>query len=118
MAVKRKAREVTSLDIVVAAQNERLNAHDKAFEELKTDIKEILKATVETNLKLAVLPTWENVNSRCQVHNSEMHACAARVAALEESASESKGSWKVIAVVAGFIGTGLAALGNWLLSKL
>lgn len=118
MAAKKKSRDSSSLDIVVAAQNERLNAHDKAFEEIKGDIKEILKATVETNLKLAGMPTWDNINSRCQAHNSETKSCSERVAVLEEAASESRGSWKVVAVVGGFLGTAIAALGNWILSKL
>ncbi len=113
-----RKKQADPLEIVVAAQNERLNAHEKAFIELKADIKEILKTTVETNLKIASLPTWENLEKRSQHLAGETRSVAQRVDSLEAAAAESKGSWKVVAAVAGVIGTGVAAVGNWFLSKL
>ena len=104
------------MDAVNAALTARVNAHDAAFAEIKSDVRAILATTVQTNLAIAVLPTWENVKARDKELEKANAAISADVQSLKDAATESRGKTKVLLVVAGLIGSALSTAAGAIVS--
>ena len=91
----------------------RVRAHDQTLSEIRSDVREILAATSDTKLAVAVLPTWDNVKERDKELSEALRLISERVKPLEAAALESKGSAKVLVVVAGIVGSCITAVVGW-----
>lgn len=105
---------MASLDALEA----RLGAQEKYLEDLrrsleavaaqaKTDTKEILAAVNQTNLSVAVLPTWAHLKELQDAHSD-------RLETLESAYDQQRGGWKVIAAIA----SAASVIGGWVGSVL
>ena len=109
MASKRKKCPSIAAEVLeerVAAQREDLN-------ELKSGVQSILSAVNQMNLHVAKLPSWDSVKQLHTETRETIEGVHIRVKALEDEATEAKGSKKVLLTVAGFAGGGVSALIGW-----
>lgn len=110
------AKKSTNLAVVEV----RLDSQDKALEALKHaqelsaansrgDMKEVLAEITKINLSVAVLPKWDDIKKLHEETNT-------RLASLEETRSQQKGGWKVLAAVGSVCATVGGFLSSWISS--
>ena len=102
-----------SIKVQLARLEARVDAHD----ELKADVKQILATVNSTNLKVAVLPTWEDVKTLHTETRATVNGVSARMDEYDALKNQAKGGGKTLVLIGTIAGTVGGWLTSWISSK-